>query len=51
MLGIKKKNDQCTRKISDFFGSSKEDVNFACMYITDNDSNDSKIGISNNAMQ
>ena len=27
-VGYKKKNQQCTRKISDFFRSSKEDVDF-----------------------
>ena len=27
-LDMKKKNQQCTRKISDFFRSSKEDVDF-----------------------
>ena len=50
-LDIKKKNEQCARKIADFFGPSKEDVNFACMDVTDSDSDESRSDISNDAMQ
>ena len=51
-LDTKKKNEQCTRKISDFFGILKEDVDFACMDVTGSDSDDcSTSDISNNAMQ
>ena len=51
-LDMKKKNEQCTRKISDFFGLLKEDMDFACMDVTDSDSGDSSTSdISNNAMQ
>ena len=48
---MKKKNEQCARKIADFFGPSKEDVNFACMDVTDSDSDESRNDISNDAMQ
>ena len=48
---MKKKNEQCTRKIADFFGPSKEDVDFACMDVTDSDSEESTSDISNNEMQ
>ena len=51
-LDTKKKNEQCTRKISDFFGPLKEDMDFACMDVTDSDSDDSSTSnISNDAMQ
>ena len=50
-LDMKKKNEQCARKIADFFGPSKEDVNFACMDVTDSDSDESRSDISNDAMQ
>ena len=50
-LDMKKKNEQCTRKIADFFGPSKEDVDFACMDVTDSDSEESTSDISNNEMQ
>ena len=49
---MKKKNEQCTIKISNFFGPLKEDVDFACMDVTDSDSDDSSTSdISNDAMQ
>ena len=50
-LDMKKKNEQCTRKIADFFGPSKEDVDFVCMDVTDSDSEESTSDISNNVMQ
>ena len=51
-LDMKKKNEQCARKISDFFRPLKEDVDFACMDVTDSDSDDSSTSdISNDAMQ
>ena len=50
-LDMKKKNEQMTRKVSDFFGPSKEDVDFACMNVTDSDSDDSTSDISNDAIQ
>ena len=50
-LDMKKKNEQCTRKISDFFGPSKEVVDFACMNVTDSDSDNSTSDISSDAVQ
>ena len=47
---MKKKNGQRTRKISDFF-EQDESVDFACMDVTDIDSDDSTSEISNGAMQ
>ena len=48
---MKKRNGQCTRKIQDYFGSLKEDVDFAYMDVTDRDSDDSTSDTSNDAMQ
>ena len=48
---MKKKNEQCTRKISDFFEPLKEDVDFSCMDVTDSDSDDSASDISNDVVQ
>ena len=51
IVGYEKKNEQCTRKIPHFFGPSKEDMHFACMDVTDSDSDDSTSDISNDARQ
>ena len=49
-LDMKKKNEQCARKISDFFEPLKEDVDFSCMDVTDSDSDDSASDISNDVV-
>ena len=50
-LDIKKKNKQCIKKISEILGPLTEDVDFACMDVTDSDSDDNTSDISTNAMQ
>ena len=47
-LDMKKKNDQCKRNISDFFGRW---IHWWKTDVTDSNSNDSTSDISNDAMQ